>query len=542
MTARGLTELPICDTLLLAPAGCGKTDQLAQFAAGAIDRKLIRLPRQILGLTFSNKAKANLQARIRKHVGPTTAARLVSVTNFHGFAFRVYRSHANVIGADPEVLPPQRGWLLRLQRRVGDEHGLPPGVIGSAVRAAKLESPLEVDPLEVLIASRADAAVAYEQELRAEGRIDFDDLIRLGARVLSNPAVLRLYRERFSLVLIDEAQDLTRMQYQLVEGLTLGRSVFAGDKAQGIFRFAGAEPDWVFDRLQQRDPAIIELTQSHRSSPAVLRAVSALAVALGGVELKAAEPERWAGMGHVHVLRSADVSAEATAVCDLLRRWIAGHPGDSVGVIARTANRRKFIDQAIEEQGITAERWDYPIHSPLIVSLLRRHTPEVLAMRSDDQGRLQELYLRCLVDLADDDVDGQDELIEATELLETLLDETTLEHAIGNLRVVGDPEDPASPGIHLLNGHLGKGQQFTRVIVVGMEEAFIPNYPAIASGDSQEIRDELAVLHVMASRAQEDLVFTVAQQVPTTSGSLKTREPSRWLPLIEPFFSETPIL
>jgi DNA helicase-2/ATP-dependent DNA helicase PcrA len=126
--------------------------------------------------------------------------------------------------------------------------------------------------------------------------------------------------------------------------------------------------------------------------------------------------------------------------------------------------------------------------------------------------------------------------------MQTKLDETTLENAIGNLRVVGDPEDPASSGIHLLNGHLGKGQQFTRVIVVGMEEAFIPNYPAMASGDPQQIRDELAVLHVMASRAQEDLIFTVAQQVPTTSGSLRTREPSRWLPLVEPFATELSLL
>jgi len=61
----------------------------------------------------------------------------------------------------------------------------------------------------------------------------------------------------------------------------------------------------------------------------------------------------------------------------------------------------------------------------------------------------------------------------------------------------------------------------------------MPHYAAMKSGDPDQIRDELAVLHVMASRAREDLLVTVAAVVPNWGGEPRRRDPSRWLPLIE---------
>src|SRR4030095_6325662 len=105
---------------------------------------------------------------------------------------------------------------------------------------------------------------------------------------------------------------------------------------------------------------------------------------------------------------------------------------------------------------------------------------------------------------------------------------TYLTDALAAIRVAGDPELPAGAGLHLLSGHSGKGQQFTKVIIVGLEEAFMPHYAAMTSGDPDQIRDELAVLHVMASRAQEDLVVTVTSSVPDWRGEPRRRDPSRW--------------
>ena len=520
--------------MLFAPAGCGKTDFLAQHAALLIERGSVRPPQQLLALTFTHRAKANLRSRMVRYAGRGLTDRRTAVTNFHGLAARLYRHHASVIGADPEITMPQRGALLRLRRQVAEEHGCPPSDIADQVRRAKQAVGIEEDPMTELQAGGHSAAVAYEIALRSSGRLDFDDLIRAGAQLLQVPAVLRLYRARFRFVIVDEAQDLSRMQFELVDGLSKGRSLFAGDRAQGIFSFAGAEPQMVFDRILERSPTVVELERSHRSSPAVLAVVSALAAELGGRPIESADPERWVGRGKVGVLKVNSVFDEAEYLVDMAQRWTDEHPDGSLGIIARTANRRRHVDRAIEAAGLAAEQWDLPIHSPTIVGLLRRHVRDVCALPGSDRDRLQELYLRALVELPSDDIEAQDELVEATQGLEASIEESTLAGAIAGIRIVGDPDEPAAPGVHLLNGHLGKGQQFTRVVIVGMEEAFIPNYPAIASGNPEQVREELAVLHVMASRAEEDLLFTCSGTVPTTTGRSMDREPCRWLPLIEP--------
>ncbi len=86
--------------------------------------------------------------------------------------------------------------------------------------------------------------------------------------------------------------------------------------------------------------------------------------------------------------------------------------------------------------------------------------------------------------------------------------------------------------MHLLDGHVGKGQQFDNVIIVGLEEAILPHYGAMVSADPAALTAELAVLQVMVSRAKEDLVVTTCNVVPNQSGREYQREPSRWLSLV----------
>src|SRR5690606_39112727 len=132
--------------------------------------------------------------------------------------------------------------------------------------------------------------------------VDYDDLVRLGLLVLGHDGVLALYRERFPVVVVDEVQDLSLGQYGLAAPIAPGRTLWAGDSAQGIYGFAGAEPTAVLERIQQRDAHKIELTASYRSCPSVLRAVSALSVALGGQELRAADGVDWEGRGQLQTL------------------------------------------------------------------------------------------------------------------------------------------------------------------------------------------------------------------------------------------------
>ena len=82
------------------------------------------------------------------------------------------------------------------------------------------------------------------------------------------------------------------------------------------------------------------------------------------------------------------------------------------------------------------------------------------------------------------------------------------------------------PGLHLLTGHVGKGQQFDWVVVIGLEEGCLPDFRAATAAQAAE---EARILSVMISRARHGLVLSNARSVPDQSGKVRQREPSRLL-------------
>lgn len=521
--------------LLLGPPGCGKTEQIARWVASLSARGLVRPPMRVLGLTFSNKAKANLRARLQHHLG-LRWYRHALVTNFHGFAFRVYQHHASAVGRQPVEIAPQRGWLRALLNRVVNSTKCDRDELCAVLRSAKVGPFDDDEVLQRLDAAGFAPAVKYEQSLRANGRVDFDDVMRLGHLVLRCHEVADLYRTAFAAMVVDEVQDLSLGQLELARVIGEGRTVYAGDLTQGIYGFAGAEPAGVLARIRDECPREYEVDESFRSSPAVLRAVSRVREALGGGPISCAVPEEWTGKGSVRLLRSRDTKQEAENVREIVTAWSGKFPGDSIAVITRSGPRRRAIDGAFAAGEVPAEKWDFPVHQPLIAGLLARHV-DVAALAGDHQAMMQELYNSCLVDIDPTDLDALDELQDACEAIEDLYREGyELPDIVGGIRISSDPDAPVGPGLHLLNGHVGKGQQFDHVVVAGLEEAILPNYAAMLTanrGDSSQIVEELAVLHVMVSRAREDLVITVADSVPNWKGVDQQRTPSRFLQLVE---------
>ena len=522
---------PVVETLLTAPPGCGKTEGLARWLSTLVERGDLKPPRRALGLTFSNKAKANLRSRLRRELGPRWW-RWVTVTNFHGWAFHLYQHHCSSIGLEPLSLAPQRGWQAMTVRAICREHGCEEEDLLRTLRSCKLGAFDDATVLERLEGCGMAAAMAYEQRIRQAGRRDYDDLLRLGLLVLGHPGVVALYRERFTVVVVDEVQDLSVAQFDLVSPIAPGRTLWAGDAAQGIYGFAGAQPELVVSRIRDREALELELTTSYRSSPAVLRAVSALSKALGGQNIRAASEVDWEGRGRLLALRTRNAVQEAEWVASKVEEWLVEDASLSVGVIARAKGRRKWVDEEFQRRGVPAEVWDFPAHKPLIVELLVRHLPRIDPALVGGEA-VQDLYLRCLVEIDDLDLDSQDELNEAFDTIGELVAEMTLPEIVGGIRVSSSPEDPVGPGIHLLNGHVGKGQQFDRVIIIGLEEAFLPHYRAMKSGSNEDLTAELAVLHVMASRAREQLVVATCDVVPNWQGQDRRRDPSRWFQLIE---------
>ncbi|MEO1057485.1 MAG: ATP-dependent helicase [Actinomycetota bacterium] len=521
-----LADLPIGTVLAIAPAGCGKTEALAMRARAAIVRGDIAAPRKILAITYSNKAKSNLAARMRTRVGPNWRAR-ITVANLHGLAARIVKAHGEQIGVSDDITLPERPWIYRKHRELGIswKDQAASDAFHAALREAKNGLFTNDDVWDHLAATGNQQAIDYEAALRDEGRLDFDDVIRHAARLLDLSTVAALYREHFALVLVDEVQDLSMLQLGMVEALGHGRVTYAGDPAQGIYTFAGAQPGKVFPAIEALSPATVELDVSYRSAPAVLRAVNALADAMGATQLRCADPDAWPDGGHVTGFFHDDLDDEAATLVEVISGLLENQQ-TTVGVVFRRATRVVALRKRLTEADIGFEDWTRATHLPGTVALLQRWWPQASKAAEDDPGRLDELVRLCREALEADDADSLDELATAVDQLEqALADDMTLSEALASCRASANPDAPVAAGLHLLTGHKGKGQEFDSVFIVGVEKGQIPDF---RNEGPDDIDEELRVLHVMASRARHRLAFTFCA---TNYGRTQDRSP--WLHLLE---------
>ena len=139
------------------------------------------------------------------------------------------------------------------------------------LRTAKQQSSDEAAVERFLVHQGNGFALEIERLRIAEHRLTYDDLPRMAELILANDAVANLYRNHFAAVIVDEFQDLTPQQLRIVRRVGLGRTTYAGDLAQGIYGFAGAEPQEVDREIREECHDVIAFAESHRSSPAVLQ-------------------------------------------------------------------------------------------------------------------------------------------------------------------------------------------------------------------------------------------------------------------------------
>ena len=523
-----LANLGLADILVLAPAGCGKTEALAIRAAAVCARGDVRKPRKVLAVTFSNKAKENLAARMRTVMG-SDWREMVTVTNFHGLAGRLLRAHGERIGLRRDVTFPEKAWLTRTKTELGINWANK-DAFEAVLRQAKRDAVSDDVVISRLVDSGHPAAIAFEERLRQESRLDHDDLLRHAARLLDIPDVRRLYQAHFAMVMVDEVQDLTTMQLGIVEAVGADRITYAGDPAQGIYSFAGAEPDAVFAAISTRQPQVIEFDESYRSSPAVLAAVNTLAAELGTTQLHCADPGQWPDGGQVMIVKRNTPEDEAAALAAIVPAILDSYEAASVGIVVRRQSRLQTLKAVLEATGQTFEDWGAPTHVPKVAELLRRLVREATSTGDGADDHLAALERACRAQLEESDAAGLDEVSAACEDLRTLVaDGMSVEQAVATCRQAPATDKPVAPGIHLLNGHLGKGQEFDWVIVLGLEDGHVPDFHA---STHQEIREELRVLHVMVSRARYGLVLTRSRTTSTRYGPRAAAD-SRWLTRLE---------
>ncbi|MCI0408712.1 MAG: ATP-dependent helicase, partial [Acidobacteria bacterium] len=292
--------------LVIAGAGTGKTTVIAHRIAHLINSKRAR-PEQVLALTFTEKAAAEMERRVDLLVPYGFTDTWIST--FHAFGDRVLREHALVLGLSPDFrILTEAEQVIFLQEHLFDlplDYFRPLGNPMKHVRAllqlfsrAKDEdiSPKEYAALaeqqeQQAIAAPDDEVLAerarremeiawvyrrYQELMAREGKLDFGDLMTKTLTLLrEHPLVLQRMQERFRYILVDEFQDTNFAQLQIVKLLAAShRNVtVVGDDDQSIFKFRGASISNILNfREEFTESHTVVLVENYRSTPAILDA------------------------------------------------------------------------------------------------------------------------------------------------------------------------------------------------------------------------------------------------------------------------------
>jgi DNA helicase II / ATP-dependent DNA helicase PcrA len=520
---------PIDHLLLIAPPGCGKTEILAHRAAHQIG--LLESNQRVLALTFTKRARANLEERLRSVLGHARARRLIVVRNLHGFATQIVLAHGRTIGLGMEGLELPKTSTMRkaLQEAGGGAATYDAERILAEIKRSPLSNAEVLEALERRERSEATVLANKVERSRQEAnQLHYDDLLRHAQQLLRIPTVARLYQAHFGAVLVDEFQDLSMQQLDLALLGCTARRTFAGDPLQGIYSWTGAAPAAVEAEIRRTCGQPIRLHQSYRSSPKVLEAVNSISERVDpGAALVSARPDAWPDGGCTAALVFQDSEAEAAQLLRLAAAILEQDPTASIGIIIRSKWRNSAIHRAFkDEKTYPVRRWDLAIDDPAIVDLIKSTVATLPRGATIAEGRLAVLDT---VDPAD--VDARELIDDAFDTLEKS-DAGTARAAVRAIRAL-DPKQAIGPGVHLLNAHTGKGQQFDWVFVVGLEMGHLPDRRSL-EGDAY--MEEQRVLLVMLSRARHGLVVTRTEM---TDGRYRPEPatPSHWWSKIQAEFS-----
>lgn len=516
---------PSLSLLVVAPAGCGKTEALALRVAGLLEHDTVVRPRRILAITFTHRAKDNIRARLRTHVPVGVQRDRVTVANFHGLAARLIRAHGNVIGIHPDIEISESDWVReQCHRRHLDWPDI--NALERALRVVKLETRDDDEVAAALQDWGHAGAIEIEEQRLKESRATYDDMLRYAELILANDTVADLYRQHFGAVIVDEYQDLTPQQLRVINHIGRGKTTFAGDLAQGIYGFTGADPATIDVAIRNECDDVIEFAESHRSSPAVLAMVNSLIQLTGGTALECAKPDSWPQGGLAGAVEFATTDHEA--------RWVRGFadfvldaaPNQRIGIVSRAKNRLRFIGPIVEDSGHPVHRWEDGVLDPETARIIKATLPRIDINTLNDSGD-KLAYLRDLAELEKlDDFDSRRALADSLNwVLDRLNDGYDSADIVGRIRVGDQTTLLNAPGIHLLSGHVGKGQQFDWVLAVGLEQGCLPDF---RSTSPAELDEEARTLSVMLSRARHGVIVTHSLVVPTLGGYPKRRPVSEY--------------
>jgi DNA helicase-2/ATP-dependent DNA helicase PcrA len=411
-------EAPLTPMLVVAGAGSGKTETMAARVVHLVANRLVA-PGEILGLTFTRKAAAELSGRIRVRLralaragveGGDTVEDRPRIATYNSYASAIVRDHALRIGVDPDATLIGDAGRYQLAEQVvaawhGDidtplapttiidavaalsaelsEHGLEPGQAAAAMEriagalldkaaAGRSQRPM-AQTLKVTesLGTRAqlmDLVDAFAARKQRSGVVDFGDQVRLAATIAAAvPEVGEAERSRYRVVLLDEYQDTSIAQVQMLRALfATGHPVTAvGDPNQAIYGWRGAAAGTLFAFPEAFPEAggdnarIAHLSTAWRNDTAILTAANRTAgplreLASAGGAVGRLQGRPGAGPGRAVAVFCETAQEEAARIAGLLaEHWHPEHA--SAAVLCRKRAQFPVIEAALRAAGLPCQ-------------------------------------------------------------------------------------------------------------------------------------------------------------------------------------------
>jgi len=545
---------PVC---ILAGAGTGKTRAITHRIAYGVASGAFT-PNRVMALTFTNRSAAELRGRLRQLGAGGVAAR-----TFHAAALAqlnyfwpqvtggqlpsVLDGKGRVLGHAAEKLSLRVDTAMLRDIAAEIEWRKVSGLTLDQYAAALVTRPL---PGTLSAEQLIDLHRTYEELKDERKQIDFEDVLLVCAGMIEmEPSVAMQVREQYRYFVVDEYQDVSPLQHQLL-GLWLGSRrdlCVVGDASQTIYSFAGARSEYLLGFEREHPGAtVVRLEQNYRSTPGVIATANRLMRGRSGaLTLHAAATQRPADAARdtadvAQPAAFADDRAEARAVAEQIAAELAaGARPESIAVLYRVNVQAAVLEQALGDLGIS-----YQIRGSKRFFDLPEVRQAIMTLRAASVAATDEPLFKSVSDVlrtlgwSVQPPAGRGAVRERWESLNAimgLVDEmppgATFRRFTDELlaRQAGQHE-PTLSAVTLATLHAAKGLEWESVYLIGLSEGLVPI--SYATGFEQ-IDEERRLLYVGITRARRRLRLSWAHRG-SNPGRPVSRQPSRFLAELAP--------
>jgi DNA helicase II / ATP-dependent DNA helicase PcrA len=534
---------PVC---ILAGAGTGKTRAITHRIAYGVASGVYP-PGRVMALTFTTRAAGELRSRLRQLGAGGVAARTfhssaLSQLNFFwphvvgGSMPRLLDSKARLLGHAAEAVKLKLD-TATLRDAAAEIEWRKVSRLSIEQYATAAES--RVLPPALSISKAVDLQRAYEDIKDERRQIDFEDVLLATAGMIeTEPRVAHQVREQYRFFVVDEYQDVSPLQHDLLE-LWLGERndlCVVGDASQTIYSFAGATPNFLLGfGATHQDAVTVRLEQNYRSTPAIVESANRLMRGQpGALSLHSTmdDPGKTAS-----ITAYESDGAEARAIAQRIADEIsAGARPQDIAILYRINVQATALENALGDVGVS-----YLLRGAKRFFELPEVKQALMLLKGASVNTIREPLFKTVSDvlrslgwtqdppeLRGAVLDKWESLNAVMGLAEELGPEATLRDFVDELfeRQAGQ-HDPTRDAVTLATLHSAKGLEWDSVHIVGLAEGLLPISYAKTQG---AIEEERRLLYVGITRARKRLSLSwAASGGNAVGGRAGSRQPARFL-------------